>query len=283
MGKIRHTLELVKFSHSVFALPFALASLLYAAGGWPEPRIFLLVVLAMVTARNTAMAFNRWVDADIDAQNPRTASRHIVTGLLSKKYVLLFVIANALMFVASAYFLNRLCFILSPVVLAWLCFYSLTKRWTPLTHLFLGASLGMAPLGAWIAVRGEFGLFSALLGLAVLFWVAGFDIIYSTQDNAFDRKAGLKSLIVSLGLPASLRLSKFFHLACVGLLAGLGGLYGLGVPYFVTVALVAGFLIYEQSLIRASDLSRVNAAFFTMNGWVGMIFLAGSIVEIAIR
>ena len=278
--KIKHCFEMVKFSHSVFALPFALASLLFASQGFPPLRTFILIVLAMVFARNTAMAFNRLIDANLDAQNPRTAVRHIPKGLLSKEFVLIFIVINALLFIATASFFNPLTLWLSPVALFILCFYSLTKRWTHFTQLFLGLSLGIAPIGAWIAVKGTLEAFPLILGVAVMFWVAGFDLIYATQDYDFDREKGLKSLVVRLGIHRALWLSRLLHLLTVILLAALGIIYHLGLPYVATVLVITVFLAYEQSLVRANDLSRVNAAFFNINGIIGIIFLAGMILEL---
>lgn len=271
---------MVKFSHSIFALPFALASLFFATQGFPPLRLFILIVLAMIFARNTAMGFNRYIDAAIDAANPRTAIRHIPKGLLTKNFVLAFVIANALLFILTASFFNQLTLWLSPVALFIICFYSVTKRWTHYTQLFLGLSLGIAPIGAWIAAIGTLEPFPLLLGAAVLFWVAGFDLIYATQDYEFDREKELKSLVVKFGISRALWLSRFFHFLTIGLLMAIGFIYSLGLPYFTTLSVITIFLVYEQSLVKPHDLSRVNAAFFTVNGFVGFLFLAGITWEI---
>lgn len=271
---------MVKFSHSIFALPFALASLFFACQGWPPLKLLGLIILTMVFARNTAMGFNRYIDAAIDAENPRTAIRHIPKGLLTKNFVLVFVIVNALLFILTTSFFNQLTLWLSPVALLIICFYSLTKKWTHFTQLFLGLSLGIAPIGAWIAAKGTLEPFPLILGSAVLFWVAGFDLIYATQDYEFDREKGLKSLVVRLGIARALRLSRLFHLVTISLLITLGLLYHLTYPYFTTLSIITLFLAYEQSLVKPHDLSRVNAAFFNINGLIGIFFLAGMIWEI---
>lgn len=282
LTKIKHTLELVKFSHSIFALPFALASLFFAANGFPPLKILGLIILAMVFARNTAMAFNRLVDIQIDAKNPRTASRHLPKGLISKRFAVVFIIINILLFVGTTYFFNQLAFVLSPIALAIICLYSLTKRWTHWTQLFLGFALGVSPVGAWIALRGTLDLFPILLGLAVMFWVAGFDIIYATQDYSFDKKEGLKSLVVKLGLPKSLSIAKLFHVICVAILIGLGSWYGFKIYYFLTILIISLFFIYEHHLVKPTNLSRVNAAFFNINGIIGIIFLVGTMIEVVL-
>lgn len=283
LQKIRHTLEMIKFSHSIFALPFAVAALFLAANGLPPLKTLGLVLLCMVFARNTAMAFNRLIDADIDAQNPRTATRHIPQGLISRKFVAGFAVVNAALFIGTTVFLNTLSFILSPVALAILLLYSTTKRWTHFTQIFLGLSLGVAPIGAWIALTGRLDWPPVLLGAGVLFWVAGFDLLYATQDYEFDRKAKLKSLVVKWGIPKSLWAARLFHLATVLLFALLGWITGLNFIYGITLLAIALFLIYEHSLVKANDLSQINMAFFTVNGFVGMIFLAGVILETTLK
>lgn len=277
--KIRQTAEMVKFSHSIFALPFALASMLIAAGGIPPGRLVFLVIMAMVTARNAGMSFNRWLDASIDAKNPRTASRHIPRGLLSPGFVLAFSIVNAALFVWVASRINMLCFWLSFPTLGVLFFYSHTKRFTSLSHLVLGLALGMSPIGAWIAVTGTLAFAPVLLGVAVVFWVAGFDMIYATQDYDFDRKEGLHSLVVRLGLKNALRVARVFHAATVVLLLLFGNLLSLGWPYFLTWVLISLLFLYEHSLVKADNLSRINAAFFNVNGFISILFLAGVILS----
>ncbi|HBF13384.1 MAG TPA: 4-hydroxybenzoate octaprenyltransferase [Deltaproteobacteria bacterium] len=279
LQSIRHTFGMIKFSHSIFAIPFALVSLFEASGGWPGWRLFILIVVAMILARNTAMSFNRLVDAKIDSKNSRTATRHIPAGLVSRKFVFIFCIINALLFVGTSSLFNRLTLLLSPVALGIIYFYSFTKRFTSAAQVFLGLSLGIAPIASWIAVTGTLAPFPIVLGGAVLFWVAGFDMIYATQDYAHDKKEGLHSLIVKLGLARGLVVSRFFHFLTV-ILLGLLPLYGnLGSIYSVTVLVVAVLLVYEHTLVKAHDLSKVNAAFFTVNGFVGMIYLVGFLMD----
>ena len=266
---------LVKFSHSIFALPFALAAMLLAMGGLPPARLVLLILLCMITLRNAAMAFNRYLDAEIDARNPRTATRHIPSGLLSKNFVLFFAMINAFFFILATSWINPLSFNLAFPALGLACFYSFTKRITALSHLILGSVLGISPVGAWIAVTGEISFLPVLLGIAVIFWVAGFDLIYATQDFDFDKKQGLHSLAVALGIRGALFLSKIFHLITLLLLLWFGQVAILGGIYYVSWLLIAGLFVYEHSLVKADDLSRVNAAFFNVNGIISLIFLAG--------
>lgn len=278
--KIKHIFELVKFSHSIFALPFALSALFYAEHGFPTLKKLFLIVICMVTARNTAMAFNRLVDAKSDAENPRTAIRHIPQGLLSKNTVTLFIIVNALIFMFTASFFNQLTLFLAPVALLIICGYSYTKRFTHGAQIFLGLSLGIAPASVWIAVTGTLTFFPILMGLGVLFWVAGFDILYATQDYEFDKSKNLKSLVVLCGIPRALILSRIFHLLSI-LFFTLTGLYGsLSSIYFTAVFLIACGLFYEHSLVKKDDLSRINIAFFTINGLIGMIYFIGSLLDI---
>lgn len=275
ISKVRHVSEMLKLSHTIFALPFALASMLAAAGGLPSWRLVILILLAMVTARNAGMAFNRYLDASIDARNPRTASRHVPQGLLSGRFVLVFSLVNALLFLAVTRAINPLCLALSPVALALLFGYSYMKRFSSLSHLVLGLVLGSSPIAAWIAVRGTFEFPPFVLGLAVAFWVAGFDVIYATQDHDFDRGEGLHSLVVRFGIGRALILARLFHAATISLFVAFGLLLHAPWPYFATVGLIAGLLAYEHSLVKADDLSRINAAFFTVNGYISLIFLAG--------
>lgn len=272
--------ELVKFSHTIFALPFALASLLIASGGPPEARLFFLIVAAMVCARTAGMSFNRYSDAPFDARNPRTASRQIPAGLLSKKFVLLFSIANAILFVLLTALINRPCLALSPAALLLVYGYSLTKRFTDWSHLVLGMVLGASPIAAWIAVTGRISFEPVLLGSAVLFWVAGFDIIYATQDYEFDRREGLHSLVVRYGIARSLWIARLFHLATLIFLTLFGKLLHFGFAYHLTMILILFLFIYEHSLVSPRDLSRVNAAFFNVNGFISLLFLAGVILSI---
>ncbi len=278
--KIKQTFELIRFSHTIFALPFALASMLVAAQGLPSLRTIGLILACMVCARTSAMAFNRFIDADIDARNPRTQNRHIPSGLLSKAYVLSLAIASGATFILAAYFLNFLAAILSPLALAIIWLYSFTKRWTYYTQLFLGLSLAISPIGAWIAVTGQFAWPPVLLGGAVAFWVAGFDIYYATQDHDFDQMNHIKSLVVKLGIPGALRLARIFHVLTVGLLLGFSFYVPAPTIYLLTCTVVAGLLIYEHNLVKADDLSRIDAAFFTLNGWIGMLFLVGTATSV---
>ena len=265
--------RMIKFSHSVFALPFALASAAVAANGrvpWPE---LPWIVLAMIGARSAAMGFNRLADQAIDARNPRTAGRELPRGALSRREVWLFVSLSALALIGAAAMLNPLCLLLSPVALLVVLGYSYTKRFTSLSHLVLGLALSIAPVGAWLAVRGRFDAAPVVLALAVLCWVAGFDTIYSCQDVDFDRREGLRSLPALLGIRRALAVARALHVAAVVLLAVLYTLAPLHPIYLAGVAAVAVLLVYEHSLVSADDLSRVDAAFFTVNGWISVGYL----------
>jgi 4-hydroxybenzoate polyprenyltransferase len=267
--------RMVKFSHSVFALPFALASAVLAAReGGLSPRVLLWIVVAMVGARSAAMGFNRLADQEIDARNPRTAGRELPAGRLSRAEVWGFVLASAAALVFAASQLNPLCLALSPVALAVIFGYSYTKRFTSLSHLVLGLALAIAPVGAWIAVRGRFDVAPLLLAVAVLTWVAGFDVIYACQDADFDRRSGLYSLPARLGVGGALRVARALHVTAVFTLASLYAAWPLHAVYLVGVALVAVLLAYEHSLVREGDLSKVDAALFTVNGWIGVLYLA---------
>jgi 4-hydroxybenzoate polyprenyltransferase len=275
--RIRLTLEMIKFEHSVFALPFALTGALLAVreGGvaglnlWSQ---FAWIVVAMVGARSAAMAFNRLIDAEIDSRNPRTKARHIPAGLLSTGFSWGFVAVSSLVFVLAAYELNTLCFRLAPVALGVIFFYSFTKRFTSFSHLVLGFALGIAPAAAWIAMRGSLDPRILWLTAAVTFWTAGFDIIYSCQDFEFDTDAGLFSLPRRLGVAGALVVSRLLHAAMLGCLLALFYSLRLGALSLVGVAVVAALLIYEHRLVKPGDLSRVDAAFFTMNGYVSVLF-----------
>ena len=270
-------LEMIKFEHTVFALPFALISMLVAARGLPKPATFVWILIAMVGARSAAMTFNRIADAKLDQANPRTASRAIPAGLVSIGAAWLFTAASAVVFVLAAYMLNPLAFALSPIALAVLLSYSYSKRFTSLSHLWLGLSLGIAPVGAWIAVNGRFDVTAFVLSAAVILWTAGFDIIYSLQDLEHDRNVRLFSLPAKLGASHALAVSRVFHAGMVALLVWFGSLADLGNIYYIGAALVTAFLIYEQSLVSAKDYSKVNTAFFTLNGCVSiglLVFVA---------
>lgn len=269
--------SLVTFSHTIFALPFALLAAVLAARGVPELRTLTLILVAMAGARSAAMAFNRIVDRDVDAQNPRTARREIPAGAVSVTAASVFCALSAAVFILAAWLLNPLCLALSPLALTVILGYSFTKRLSALSHLVLGLGLAIAPVGAWIAVTGRFAATPVVLGLSVLFWVAGFDVIYSLQDEAFDRAHGLYSLPARLGARRALDLSTLFHAVSLALfyavfiLAKGGPLFGAG------VVLAGIFLVRQHVLVSERDLSRVNGAFFTANGWLSVaVFLCGA-------
>ncbi|MFH0944914.1 MAG: UbiA-like polyprenyltransferase [Planctomycetota bacterium] len=284
LRRVHLYLGLVRFSHTIFALPFAIMSLFLARPGeWPDPRSTLLILLAMVSARTAAMAYNRLVDREIDAENPRTRERHLPARLLGVGEVRLLVACSSLAFVLCAWFLNLLAFALSFPVLVLLLFYSHTKRFTAASHFFLGAALGLAPMGVWIAVHGVVDrscLIPGTLGLAVLLWVAAFDILYSCQDVEFDRSAGLRSIPARLGIGRSLVISRLLHALMVVLLLLLTLQVTLGPIYLTGVAMVALLLLYEHALIRSDNLSRINLAFFTVNGCVSLLLCACTLLEV---
>jgi 4-hydroxybenzoate polyprenyltransferase len=262
--------RMIKFSHSIFALPFALASVVLAARNDLHWTRILWILVAMVGARSAAMGFNRLADQAIDARNPRTAARELPRGVLSRVEVWAFVVVSAATLVVAAAMLNPLCLALSPIALLIVFGYSYTKRFTPLSHLALGLALAVAPVGAWIAIRGSLEAAPVVLGLAVLAWVAGFDIIYACQDVDFDRREGLHSIPARLGLRKALIVSRLFHAVAVALLLALYAIASLHPVYLAGVAAVAGLLAHEHSLVRHDDLSRVDAAFFAVNGWISV-------------
>ncbi|MBI4582621.1 MAG: UbiA family prenyltransferase [Planctomycetes bacterium] len=272
--------EMIKISHSVFALPFAVAAFFVAAGGAPDWLLFLKVVLACVFARTAAMSFNRWADASIDARNPRTRGRALPAGQLHRGAVLAASAASAALFIATAFWINSLAFRLSPAALLVLLGYSYTKRFTSASHLALGLALGLSPLGAWVAARNELALFPALLGLAVLFWTAGFDIIYACQDLDFDRREKLLSIPARCGIARALWISRLFHLLTLGLLAVCGWIAGLGPAYFSGIMIVGALLLYEQWVVRGDDLTRVNVAFFNLNGLISVIYMTATLIDL---
>lgn len=270
----RRTLEMIKFEHSVFALPFALLGAMLAADGWPTLGELLWIIVAMVAARSVAMTFNRIVDRDVDAANPRTRGRALVTGVLSLRFAWGFLLAAAAVFEFAAWRLNSLTFLLSPLALAWVMFYSWTKRFTAFSHWVLGLALGIAPAAAWIAVRGSLAPRILLLVGAVTLWVGGFDVLYACQDYAFDRAhPGLRSVPKRFGIRRALQIAAACHLAMLILLGWLLVLSHLGTLGWIGVALVAGLLAYEHALVRPDDLSRLNAAFFAVNGYIGVLLL----------
>jgi len=263
---------MIKWEHSIFVLPFALCGAMLAANGWPSAHSVAWIIVAMVTARSAAMAFNRLADASLDAANPRTQTRALPAGLLTRGFVATFVIVSCAIFVLAASQLNRLSLALSPVALAIILLYSYTKRFTRWSHMFLGFAMGIAPSAAWIAVRGSLDPRILLLTAAVTFWGAGFDVLYACQDYDFDRRAGLHSVPRYFGIARSLWIARGFHLAMVCLLAGLVWAFDLGKLALAGVVTVAALLAYEQSLVSSKNLSRLNAAFFTMNGVISIVF-----------
>jgi 4-hydroxybenzoate polyprenyltransferase len=272
LHNLRVTLEMIKWEHSIFALPFALCGAMLAAGGFPSAHQLAWIIVAMVAARSAAMAFNRWADAAIDAANPRTSTRALPAGRLSPAFVATFVVVSSAIFIVAASQLNRLTLLLSPVALAVLLLYSYTKRVTRWSHLVLGFALGIAPSAAWIAVRGSLDPRILLLTAAVTFWVAGFDVLYACQDYDFDCQAGLHSVPRYFGIEPALWIARAFHLIMVGLLIALLIVFAMGKLAVVGVLAVILLLIYEHSLVRPNDLSKLNAAFFTMNGVISILF-----------
>jgi len=263
-------LRLIRFSHTIFALPFALGALLVATRGRPSPRLLALILICMICARTAAMLFNRLVDWQLDQRNPRTATRH---QLVRRPVALVMLVVSAAAFVAVAGTINRLTLLLSPLALAISFFYSLTKRFTAASHFFLGLALAIAPAGAWIAATGRLTLAPMLLAAGVIAWVAGFDLIYATQDLEFDRGAGLHSLVVRLGIARSLRLAQLLHFAMFLALLGFGFAASLGAPYFCGMPLVAAALVYEHRSAARLDLAAINRAFFQSNAFVSAVFL----------
>ncbi len=267
---------MIKIEHSVFALPFALASAFLAAGGLPEWRILGLVVIAMIAARSAAMAFNRFLDSEIDGQNPRTAMRSIPAGRLSRSFALGFTLVCLALFVFICARLNPLALVCSPLVILVLLGYSATKRFTRYSHFVLGLALGLAPVGAWVAVTGQLHWDPVLLGLAVAGWTAGFDMIYACQDIEFDREVGLHSIPARIGVKKTLLLSRSLHLAMICLLVYLGLHWSFHPVYWVGMTIVGLCIIYEHYLVWDGDLSKVDMAFFTMNGAISLIFGAAT-------
>jgi 4-hydroxybenzoate polyprenyltransferase len=283
LRNLRVTLEMIKWEHSIFALPFALCGAMLAASGLPNAHQLIWIVIAMLAARSAAMAFNRLADAAIDAANPRTRTRAIPAGDLSSTFVGTFVIVSCAIFILAASQLNRLTLWLSPIALAVLLLYSYTKRFTRLSHLVLGFALGIAPSAAWIAIRGSLDARILLLTAAVTFWVAGFDILYACQDFEFDRNAELHSIPRHIGIPAALWISRAFHLVMLIFLAALLPAFALGKLALAGVIAVMLLLLYEHSLVKRDDLSKLNAAFFTMNGVISVVFAFFVAADILVR
>jgi 4-hydroxybenzoate polyprenyltransferase len=283
LKNLRITLEMIKWEHSVFALPFALCGAMLAARGVPTAHQIIWIVIAMVAARSSAMSFNRLADVSIDAANPRTRTRALPAGALTRNFVTTFVLVSSAIFVLAAWQLNRLAFLLSPVALAVLLLYSYTKRWTRWSHLVLGFALGTAPAAAWIAVRGSLDPRILLLTAAVTFWVAGFDVLYACQDYDFDQQAGLHSLPRYCGIGNAMWIARLFHLSMLILLVALVWVFGLGALTMAGVFTVLLLLAYEHSLVSKNDLSELNAAFFTMNGIISVIFFVFLALDLVIH
>jgi len=279
----RVTLEMIKWEHSIFALPFALTGAVLAAGGWPPVRVLLWIVVCMVSARSAAMAFNRLVDSEIDAANPRTAMRALPKGELSRGFVLSFTVLAAGVFVFGAAMLNRLTLELSPIALIVVLAYSYMKRITRWSHVVLGLALGIAPSAAWIAVRGSLDPRALLLTGIVILWVGGFDVLYACQDFEHDRKAGLNSIPQAFGLEGAFWIARVMHLGMAALLFVLLDAFGLGLIALVGVAIVLVLLAYEHSIISPHDLRRMNAAFFTLNGVISVVFFTAIAADVLHR
>jgi 4-hydroxybenzoate polyprenyltransferase len=280
MRKLKIILEMIKFEHTIFALPFAIMSAFIAAEGLPPLSKLGWILVAMVGARSCAMAFNRLADAEIDSENPRTAMRAIPAGLITKGAVWVFTLVSAGLLVFAAWRLNPLAFALSPVALAVIMGYSYTKRFTALSHLWLGLALSISPVGAWIAITGRFDWTPIILCCVVLLWTAGFDIIYACQDVNFDRKHGLHSIPARLGIRWALWVSSALHVVAVMLLFGIPLVTELGLFYYIGVGIVVLIFIYEHAIVKPNDLSRVNLAFFTLNGMISLVLMALSIADI---
>lgn len=287
---MQHYLSLIKFSHTIFALPFALLGFFLASHKLSQGiqwSTFVLVLLCMIFARSAAMAFNRYLDRDIDGKNPRTVNREIPAGIISPKAALVFVFINSLLFMATTWWINPLCFYLAPVALAVILGYSYTKRFTFLCHFVLGLGLALAPIGAYLAAGGAFDLIPILYAFAVLFWVAGFDIIYAMQDEEFDKSLDLQSVPTQLGKVGALRLSTLLHIICAVLMLSAGWFIdreftAFGWLYWLGTAVFLALLFYQHLIITANDLSRVNLAFFTTNGMASLIFGTLFILDIFI-
>ena len=288
---INNWLSFVRFSHTIFALPFAIAAMMVAARenrGWPGWEKFGLILAAMVCARTCAMAFNRIVDRKFDALNPRTANRHLPTGAISLASAITLCVASGVGLMAASYFLNPVCFYLSPVALVVICFYSLTKRFTDYTHVFLGIALALAPIGAWLAVKGANvswleGGQMLVLALSVILWLVGFDIIYALQDYEFDRSHGLRSLVVAWGPKNALQAAFLAHILMCGLLFAFGLLCGFRVAYIIGWAIIVGCLVLEHWIARRRSLNWINVAFFRLNAVVSSVFLIVTAAEVIFR
>jgi 4-hydroxybenzoate polyprenyltransferase len=295
MTTIKNYLSLIKFSHTIFAMPFAFIGFFLGISNMvfsPDPLqtndwssaifLFLLVVLCMLFARSAAMAFNRYLDKDIDALNPRTAIREVPKGIIKAKNALIFTIVNCIFFILTTYFINPICFYLSPVALAVVLGYSYTKRFTPLCHLILGLGLALAPIGAYLAVTGVFEWLPILFSFAVLFWVSGFDIIYSLQDEEFDKDQKLYSIPAAVGKKNALHISEILHLLSAACIVVAGKLGGFGWLYWMGVLIFGGMLIYQHTIVKPNDLRRVNLAFMTANGIASVVFALFVIADLIV-
>jgi len=279
-------MSMVKFSHTLFALPFALTGFFLGIMHSQEPiswKLFVLVVLCMVFARNAAMAFNRYIDREIDRKNPRTALREIPAGIVKARSALIFVLLNSALFILCTYFINEITFYLAPVALLIVLGYSLTKKFTSLCHFVLGIGLALAPIGAYLAVTGVFDLLPLFYSFLVLFWVSGFDMLYALQDEDFDKSMNLRSIVVLLGKKGALRLSAIVHILSAGFIVGIGILAGFGIFYWIGSIIFAGLLAYQHMIVKPADLSRLNLAFFTTNGIASVIFAVFNITDILMR
>jgi 4-hydroxybenzoate polyprenyltransferase len=280
LKKIKIILEMIKFEHTIFALPFAFTAALMAANGLPSWRTIVWIAAAMVGARSAAMGFNRLVDRKFDAENPRTKIRALPLGLVSPGQVAVFTAAASALLIVAAYQLNPLVFYLSPVALGVVFFYSYTKRFTFLSHAFLGLAIACAPLGAWIAVTGRLDAPALVLGAAVLFWLVGFDVLYALQDVDFDRKAGLHSIPQRFGVRRSLWISRASHAVTISALYGLSYLLPLGWFYYGGVVVASCLIVYEHTLVKENDLSKLNVAFFNMNGYISVTVFVFTLLDV---
>lgn len=281
--KIRIILEMIKFEHTIFALPFAFTGALLAARGIPSWGTILWITVAMVGARSAAMGFNRWADREIDAENPRTKTRALPRKLVSPEQVIVFIALSSSVLIFAAYKLNPLCFYLSPLALGIVFLYSYTKRFTFLAHAFLGLAISGAPLGAWIAVTGRFEAPAFVLALAVLFWLLGFDVLYALQDIDFDRKAGLHSIPQRFGIGRSLWISRLSHAVTMAALFWLASLLSLGWYYVAGVIISLCLIVYEHTLVREGDLSKLDFAFFNMNGYISVTIFFFTLLDVLLR
>ena len=280
LNKIKIILEMIKFEHTIFALPFAFTGALLAANGLPSWRTIIWITVAMVGARSAAMGFNRWADRRFDAENPRTKERALPRGLVTPFQVVIFTALSSAVLIFAAYMLNPLSFYLSPVALATLFFYSYTKRFTFLSHAFLGLAICLAPVGSWIAVSGKIASPALVLGGAVLFWLLGFDILYALQDIEFDKKAGLHSIPQRFGIRRALLISRTAHAITIGALFWLSSLLSLGWYYLAGIFIALCLIVYEHSLIKEDDLSKLDLAFFNMNGYISVTIFVFTLLDV---